>query len=124
MELPQRRELVGCRWVFKVKHHTDGSVERYKARLVAKGYSQEAGIDFEDTYSPVARYTAIRRVLAIANQFDLELHQMDVQTAFLNGELKEEIYMSQSVGFVKKGKENLVCKLNGSLYGLKQASRC
>ena len=120
----QRRKPIGCRWVFKIKHHADGSVERYKARLVAKGYSQKAGVDFEETYSPLARYTAIRTVLAIANQVDLEFHQMDVQTIFLNGELREEIYMNQPEGFVEIGKEILVCKLNGSLYGLKQASRC
>ena len=89
-----------------------------KACLVAKGYSQEEGIDYEETYSPVARYTSIRSVLAIANQLDLELHQMDVQTAFLNGELEEEIYMSQPEGYKEKGKENYVCKLNKSLYGL------
>ena len=124
VELPQGRKPIGCRWVFKVKHHADGSIERYKARLVAKGYSQEAGIDYEETFSPVARYTTIRTVLAIANQLDLEVHQMDVQTAFLNGELQEEIYMNQPEGFMQKGKENLVCKLNKSLYGLKQSSRC
>ena len=94
VKLNEGRKSVGCRWVFKVKHNTDGSIERYKARLVAEGYSQEEGNDYEETYSPVARYTLIRSVLAIANQLDLELHQMDVQTAFINGELEEEIYMS------------------------------
>ena len=94
VKLPEGRKPVGCRWVFKVKHNADGSIERYKARLVAKGYSQEEGIDYEETYSPVARYTSIRSVLAIANQLDLELHQMDVQTAFLNEELEEEIYVT------------------------------
>ena len=111
VELPDGRKPVGCRWVFKVKHNADGSIERYKARLVAKGYSQEEGTDYEETYSPVARYTSIRSVLAIANQLDLEPHQMDVQTAFLNGALEEEIYMSQPEGYKVKGKENSVCKL-------------
>ena len=97
--------------MFKIKRNADGSIERYKARLVAKGYSQEEGTDYEETYSPVARYTSIRSVLAIANQLDLELHQMDVQTAFLNGALEEEIYMSQPEGYKVKGKENSVCKL-------------
>ena len=120
VELPQGRKPIGCRWVFKIKHHADGSIERYKARLVAKGYSQQAGVNFEETYSPVARYTTIRTVLAIANQL---VAQMDVQTAFLNGELLEKIYMNQPEGFVENGKEHLVCKLK-SLYGLKQASRC
>ena len=124
VELPDGRKPVGCRWVFKIKHNADGPIERYKARLVAKGYSQEEGTDYEETYSPLARYTSICSVLAIANQSDLELHQMDVQTAFLNGALEEEIYISQPEGYKVKGKENSVCKLNKSLYGLKQASRC
>ena len=115
MELPQGRKPIGCHWVFSIKHHADGSTERYKVRLVAKGYSQQAGVEFEETYSPVARYTTIRTVLAIANQLDLELHQMDVQTAVLNGELQEEIYMNQPEGFVENGKEHLVCKLNKSM---------
>ena len=126
VKLPEGRKPVGCRWVFKVKHNAGGSIERLgcKARLVAKGCYQEEGIDYEETYSPVARYTSIRSVLAIANQLDLELHQVDVQTAFLNGELEEEIYMSQPEGYKEKGKENYVCKVNKNLSGLKQASTC
>ena len=99
IELPDGRKPVGCRWVFKVKHNADGSIERYKARLVAKGYSQEEGIDYEETYYPVARYTSIRSVLAIANQLELVLLQMNAQPAFRNGELEEEIYMSQPEGY-------------------------
>ena len=108
VKLPEGRKPVGCRWVFEAKRNADGSIERYKARLVAKGYSQEEGIDYEETYSPVARYTSIRSVLAIANQLDLELHQMDVQTAFLNGRPEEEIGMSPPEGYKEKGKENYV----------------
>ena len=95
VELPKGRKPVGFRLVFKIKHDANRAVERF----VAKGYSQEEGIYYEETFSPVARYTLIPSVLAIANQLDLELHQMDVQTAFLNGELEEEIYMLQPEGY-------------------------
>ena len=122
--LPKGRKAIDCRWVFKVKYKADGSVERHKARLVAKGCSQKPGLDYEETFSPVAKYTSIRTLLAIANQLNLEVHQMDVSTAFLNGKLEEEIYMSQPEGYVKEGEEELVCKLNKSIYGLKQSSRC
>ena len=122
--LPEGRKAIDCRWVFKVKYKADGSVERHKARLVAKGCSQKPGLDYEETFSPVAKYTSIRSLLAIANQLNLEVHQMDVSTAFLNGDLEEEIYMSQPEGYVKEREEGLVCKLNKSIYGLKQSSRC
>ena len=122
--LPEGRKAIDCRWVFKIKYNADGSVERHKARLVAKGYSQEPGLYYEETFSPVAKYTSIRSLLAISNQLDLEVHQMDVSTAFLNGELQEEIYMTQPQGYAKDGEEELVCKLNKSIYGLKQSSRC
>ena len=122
--LPKGRKAIDCRWVFKVKYKADGSVERHKARLVAKGCSQKPGLDYEETFSPVAKYRSIRTLLAIANQLNLEVHQMDVSTAFLNGKLEEEIYMSQPDRYVKEGEEELVCKLNKSIYGLKQSSRC
>ena len=96
---------------------------KYKARLVTKGFKQQQGIDFEEIFSPVVKMTSLRCVLALAAKEDMELVQMDVRTAFLHGDLHEEIYMQQPEGFEKKGKELLVCKLEKSLYGLKQAPR-
>ena len=124
VELPQGRKPVGCKWVFKVKHRIDGRVERFKGRLVAKGYAQKYGIDYDETFSPVVRFSSIRALLAYAVQNDMLIHQMDVVTAFLNGTLSEEIYMQQPDGYVVSGKEHLVCRLKKSLYGLKQSPRC
>ena len=124
VELSPGRKAIGCKWVFKLKHAADGTVERFKARLVAKGYAQKYGIDYDETFSPVVRFSSIRLLLAFAVQNDLLIHQMDVETAFLNGKLDDEIYMQQPEGYVKPGEEHLVCKLEKSLYGLKQSSRC
>ena len=124
VELPEGKKPIGCKWVYKVKTGADGEVERYKARLVAKGFSQQYGLDYDQTFSPVARFKSLRLLLALAVQNGLTVHQMDVTTAFLNGTLKEEVYMDQPEGYVEKGKEKLVCRLNHSLYGLKQAPRC
>ncbi|CAJ2662215.1 unnamed protein product [Trifolium pratense] len=122
-ELPVGCKAVGCKWVFKTKRDPNGKIERYKAILVAKGYSQREGIDYKETFSPVSTKDAFRVVMALVAHFDLELHHMDVKTAFLNGELAEDVYMFQPEGFAEAGKEHLVCKLNKSIYGLKQASR-
>ena len=123
-ELPVDRTPVGCKWVFKIKRNENGDIERYKCRLVAQGFSQTQGIDYDETFAPVARFNTIRSLLAMAVNRGVIIEQMDVVTAFLNGELKEEIFMSQPPGFVEKGKEELVCRLKRSLYGLKQSSRC
>ncbi|KAL0550095.1 hypothetical protein IC582_014593 [Cucumis melo] len=102
---------------------TDGSIDKYKARLVVKGYKQQEGLDYFDTYSPVTRITSIRMLIAISALHGFEIHQMDVKTTFLNGELDEEIYMQQPKGFVSPDQEKKVCKLIRSLYGLKQAPK-
>nr|ABG66099.1 retrotransposon protein, putative, Ty1-copia subclass [Oryza sativa Japonica Group] len=122
-ERPYGCKPVGCKWVFKKKLRPDGTIEKYKARLVAKGYTQKEGEDFFDTYSPVARLTTIRVLLSLAASHGLLVHQMDVKTAFLNGELDEKIYMDQPDAFVVEGQEGKVCKLLKSLYGLKQAPK-
>ena len=124
IELPEGCNLVKSKWVYKRKLGSEGEIIKYKARLVAKGYSQIKGIDYDETFSPVARFESVRTLLALAAQNDLHVHQMDVTSAFLNGELQEDIYMSQPEGYVCKGKEDLVCKLKRSIYGLKQSSRC
>ncbi|KAL0321308.1 UNVERIFIED_CONTAM: Retrovirus-related Pol polyprotein from transposon TNT 1-94 [Sesamum radiatum] len=105
MDLPPGSTPLGCKWILKRKYKADGSIDKYKARLVAKGFKQKEGLDFFDTYSPVTRITSIRVLIAIAALYDLEIHQMDVKTAFLNGELDEEIYMEQPEGFVVPGQE-------------------
>jgi len=124
VELPDGEKPIGCKWVFKVKHRSDGRVERFKGRLVAKGFSQRRGIDYFETYSPVVRFSSIRALIAFAVQNGMCIHQMDVVTAFLNGDLHEDIYMQQPDGYIQPGSEHLVCKLKKSLYGLKQAPRC
>jgi hypothetical protein len=123
VELPAGRKFVGSKWLFKKKFNAQGKVEKYKSRLVEKGYSQVEGIDFSEIFSHVAKLTSIRFILSITVTFDLEVEQMDVKTAFLHGDLKEEIYMKHPEGFVVKGKKELVCKLKKSLYGLKQSPR-
>lgn len=120
-KLPAGRKAISCKWVFKLKYKSNGDVDKYKARLVARGFAQEKGFDYNETYSPTAKLTTFRVLLSIANHFGYHMHQMDVKCAFLNGQLKEDIYMTQPDGCVKE--ETMVCKLNKSLYGLKQASR-
>ncbi|KAI3791603.1 hypothetical protein L2E82_05458 [Cichorium intybus] len=122
--IPNGKRPVKCKWVYKLKEPVNPNEKpRYKARLVAKGYSQIPGVDYTDIYSPVVKHTSIRALLGLVASNDYELEQLDVTTAFLNGELEEEIFMQQPEGFVVPGKEDYVCKLKKSLYGLKQSPR-
>ena len=123
LELPAERRPISCKWVFKVKHDETWKVERFKGRLVAKGFLQKYGIDYDETFSPVVRFSSIRALLAVGISRKMLIHQMDVVTAFLNGTLDKEIYMQQPEGCVEPGKEELVCRLKKSLYGLKQNPR-
>src|SRR5690606_704478 len=117
-ELPSNRTCVNAGWVYTIKLNADGSVERYKARLVAKGYSQQAGIDYNEIFAPVTRYDSLRFVIALATNLNLHLELLDIKTAFLYGELKEEIWMNPPPGIGLDGK---VLLLKKALYGLKQA---
>eukprot|EP00253_Pinus_taeda_P019928 PITA_19928 len=123
VELPKDRKTVGCKWVFKLKRGVNDTEDRYKTRLVAKGFSQKPGIDFHEIFSPVVKIVSIRIVLALVVLLDLELQQLDVKTAFLHGDLDKEIYMEQPEGFVEHRNEKFVCRLQNSLYGLKQSPR-
>ena len=113
VDLPKGYKPIGCKWVFKTKRNNKGNVEKYKARLVAKVYAQREGIDFTETFSPVSTKDSFRLIMALVAHFNLELHQMDVKTTFLNGDLSEEVYMSHLEGFETNGKENMVCRFKG-----------
>jgi hypothetical protein len=124
VRLPKQKKVVRCKWIFKRKEGlSPNEPPRFKARLVAKGFSQILGVDYTDIFSPVVKHTSIHAFFGTIDMHDLELEQLDVKTAFLHGELEEEIYMDQLEGFVVPGKEDLVCKLKRSLYGLKQSPR-
>jgi hypothetical protein len=120
---PIDKSMVGSRWIYKVKQVVDGSVEKYKARFVTQGFSQIEGIDYRETFAPVARYSSIRSILSLLAQMGWRIHQMDVKTAFLNGIIEEEVYIEHPEGFETFDRESHVCRLKRALYGLKQAPR-
>ncbi|XP_033134130.1 uncharacterized protein LOC103837662 isoform X1 [Brassica rapa] len=123
VEATRKMNIVGCRWVFTIKYNPDGSIDRYKARIVAKGFHQQPGIDFNDTFSPVIKSTTIRLVLGLAVSSDWPIRQIDVNTAFLQGHLDEEVFMCQPPGFTDSDRPSHVCRLRKAIYGLKQAPR-
>lgn len=122
-QLPTGKKAIGCKWVYKRKTNENGETTRYKARLVAQGFTQKFGVDYDEVFAPVVKQTTIRTLLTVAGIKKLNLVQFDVKTAFLNGDIIEEIYMKQPEGFVNTYQRNLVCRLRKSLYGLKQSAR-
>ncbi|GKD23563.1 zinc finger, CCHC-type containing protein [Tanacetum coccineum] len=122
-DLPPGCKPLGCKWIFKRKMKVDETIDKFKARLVIQGFRQKERIDYFDTYAPVARITTIRLLLALASVHNLVIHQIDVKTTFLNGNLDEEVYMKQPKGFIIPGNDHKVCKLVKSLYELKQAPK-
>jgi hypothetical protein len=115
--LPKDKKTIGCKWVYKVKHNGDGYVIKYKSILVVKGYAQTYGINYEETYSPVAKMTTLRAIIAMATTKGWSLHEMDVKNVFFHGDLQEEMYMEQPPGYVNQTHPNLVCRLKKTLYG-------
>lgn len=117
------KSVVTSKWLYKIKHAANGNIEKFKARFVARGFSRVEGVNYEENFAPVARYTSIRSIISIAAEMGWKIHQMDVKTAFLNGFIQEEVYIEQSQGFGVHGKESHVCRLKKALYGLKQVPR-
>ena len=120
---PRKHNIIGTKWIYRNKEDEHGQVVRNKARLVAQGYTQVEGIDFAKTFAPVARLEPIRLRLAYANHHNIQLYQMDVKSAFLNGKIEEEVYVADPPGFEDPKYPDMVYKLNKALYGIKQAPR-
>ena len=118
---PEGKSVVTSRWLYKLKHAANGSAEKYKARFVVRGFSQIEGVDYDEIFASVARYTSIKALISIAVEVGWKIHQMDAKTAFLNGIIQEEIYVAQPQGFEIHERESHVCRLKKALYGLKQA---
>jgi hypothetical protein len=119
----KNKYVISSKWLHKIKHVADGSIEKHKARFVARGFSQKEGIDYEETFAPVARYTSIITIIALATKMKWKLHQMDVKTTFLNGVIEEKVYIEQPQGFEFEDKKTHLSRLKKALYGLKQAPR-
>jgi uncharacterized protein (DUF1330 family) len=120
---PKEKSVVTSKWVYKIKHAADESVDKYKARFIARGFSQKEGEDYDETFAPVVRYTSIRAIISLFASMGWNLHQMDVKTTFLNGAIEEEVYIEQPQGFEVHSRDTHVCRLKKALYGLKQAPR-
>ena len=123
VDLLQGKQPVGCKWIFTIKHTPEGKVEKYKARLVAKGYTQTYGIDYDETFAPVAKMNSVRTLISCVVNLDWDIYQMDVKNAFLHGDLHEELYMHIPPGFETSQTNGKVLRLCRSLYGLKQSPR-
>src|SRR5579871_6144937 len=117
------RDIIDTRWVFRIKRNLDQSIEKYKDRFVVQGFTQIPGVDYDEVYSPMVSYTANRILIALATKYDLTIHQIDVKSVFLNGEVDTELYVEQPEIFEEKDRKLWVCKLKKGLYGLKQAPR-
>lgn len=120
---PKGKSIINSKWIFKIKHAPNGSVEKHKVRFAACGFSHKEGIDYEETFSPVPRYTSIQAIISLTYVLGWRLHQMDMKTAFLNGLIEEEVYIEKPKGFTVHGSNSHVCFLKKALYGLKQAPR-